>query len=429
MTRVFVRRSGTETGGADVVFEAGKNLDDGGKSFVKHFGSATTLEQDLLLLAASIFAADRSTPRGEREDLTRAIELSVPVINIGKLQPFSGKIEEILRTLSNDSWRISLRQEDGKQESGFQIPDSGGRTLLFSGGLDSLAAAFEFSKTGKELQLVSHVTRNQPTSKAQSELVALLRKSRRSLVHRQFFVSSMDGQPSPGLDHDAENSQRTRSFLFLVLGGLAARRVGHRRILMLAENGQMAIHLPLTQGRIGAFSTHTAHPDVLSKVQGLLRGILLDNISIDNPYVFRTKAEVVKVLWTGLRQSIPSATSCWKNTRLPQGATHCGICVPCLVRRIAIESHGKDSTAYARNPFSEDFASLSPEDDARRNLADLAEFMFRFESSEDQEILDEWPELYSPNIDKRKVIGMYRRAAKETRTVFRRYPSLASLLR
>ena len=55
-----------------------------------------------------------------------------------------------------------------------------------------------------------------------------------------------------------ENSQRTRSFLFLVLGALAARRAGHIEIVYLAENGQMAIHLPLTQGRIGAFSTHTA---------------------------------------------------------------------------------------------------------------------------------------------------------------------------
>lgn len=94
MTRIFVRKSGTETGGADVVFEAGKNLDNGEEDFVKHFGSVTALEQDLLLLAASIFAADRSTPRGEREDLTRAIELSVPVINIGKLQPFSRRLKK-----------------------------------------------------------------------------------------------------------------------------------------------------------------------------------------------------------------------------------------------------------------------------------------------------------------------------------------------
>jgi hypothetical protein len=214
-----------------------------------------------------------------------------------------------------------------------------------------------------------------------------------------------------------------------VLGALAARRVGHRKILLLAENGQMAIHLPLTQGRIGAFSTHTAHPDVLAKMQEFFRGVLFDGISIDNPYVFRTKAEVVKVLWTGLRQSIPSATSCWKNTRLPSETTHCGICVPCIIRRIAIECHGKDATAYARDPFVEQFSSLPPDDDARRNLADLAEFMVRFVTSEDQDILDEWPELYSPNIDKKKVMGMYKRAAKQTRTVLSRYPNLASLLK
>ena len=54
------------------------------------------------------------------------------------------------------------------------------------------------------------------------------------MTHRQFFVSSRSGQD---LTHDEENSQRTRSFLFLVLGSIAARRTGQHTLLYLAENG------------------------------------------------------------------------------------------------------------------------------------------------------------------------------------------------
>lgn len=103
--------------------------------------------------------------------------------------------------------------------------------------------------------------------------------------------------------------------------------------------------------------------------------------------------------------------------------------MPCFIRRISIEIHGKDETAYARDFFNENFVQLPPEDDGRRNLADLAEFMFRFEISGEQELMDEWPELYSSNVDAKAAIGMYKRAARETRTVLSRYPALAPLLR
>ncbi len=429
MTRIFVRREGAETGGCPIVFEAGKNLLTGEGQFKKAFGTITSLEGDLLFLASAIFAADRCTERGERENVTRRIELLVPIVNIGRLQPFAQKIEQVLRALSNDSWRLVLRQQDGKQEKPLSISASPGKTLLFSGGLDSLAAAIEFGRPGNDpLQLVSHITRNQQTINAQRDLAALLAQQGAGYSHRQFVVTSRAVSPTPALEHDVESSQRTRSFLFLVLAALCARRVGHRDILMIAENGQMAIHLPLTHGRIGAFSTHTAHPDVIAKIQGVLQGTLCTPLRIINPYVGRTKAEVIKVIWDLLPQSIPLSISCWRSSRLPAQATHCGCCIPCIIRRIAVEFHGADPTAYARDPWTENFGQLPPDDDARRNLADWAEFAVRVEQLAEAELMVEWPELYSSNIDARSAISMYKRAAAETRTVWGRYPQLSSLL-
>jgi hypothetical protein len=190
----------------------------------------------------------------------------------------------------------------------------------------------------------------------------------------------------------------------------------------------MAIHLPLTQGRIGAFSTHTAHPDVLVAMRNFLAAALGVQITIENPYVYRTKREIVEVIAQTLPGAIPEAHSCWKNARLPAGTTHCGECVPCYVRRVAIEPVTTDRTRYARDVWTENIQALPPEDDGRRNLMDLLEFVRRFRVDSAEDLMSEFPELYSPNIDADAVIAMYRRFAVEATEVFRRYPEVVPFL-
>ncbi|MGI9074283.1 MAG: 7-cyano-7-deazaguanine synthase [Bryobacteraceae bacterium] len=426
--RIFVRRGSKESSG-DVVFEAEKNLLTGEKAFKKQFGELTSLEGDLLLLASAIFAADRATPRGDGEEYSRVFELSVQIVNMARLQPLIRQVERVLRKLSNDAWRVELRQYDGKQEKLLGVTAKKGKTLLFSGGLDSLAAAIEFGAAPDSgLRLISHITHNPQTTGAQKSLVQLLSAKDIVLPHLQFLVSSRPVIPTAGLQHDIENSQRTRSFLFLVLAALTARRAGHREVLFMAENGQMAIHLPLTEGRIGARSTHTAHPDVLSEMQQFLQATLDLPICIVNPYVDKTKAEVIKPIWDRLPEAISVSTSCWKNSRLQGAATHCGTCIPCYIRRIAIETYGTDTTIYARDPWRENFSGMSPQDEARRNLADYSQFMVQISRSSEADLMAEWPELYSRNLNAQSAIEMYKRAATETRKVWGRYPALAALL-
>ncbi len=307
MTRISVRRGNQDVDG-DVVFQAGKNLLSGEARFKQTFGSITSLESDLLLLAASIFAADRAIYRGDGEEYSRSFELRVPAVNIGKLQPLRRQAERILRKLSNDAWRLTFLQIPGKQEAGLSVTPSTGETLLFSGGLDSLAAAVEFGdpKRGGGLHLVSHITHNSKTTGAQNALIRRLDSKGISPPHTQFLVSSRAVAPAPSLEHDIESSQRTRSFLFLTLAALVARRLGHRELLLIAENGQMAVHLPLTEGRIGARSTHTAHPDVLKEMEQFLQAAIDVPIRIKNPYVGRTKQRSLKYFGTASRRQFQS---------------------------------------------------------------------------------------------------------------------------
>ncbi len=320
MISYFIRRGGNEDGNCNYILEAGNNLFTGEEYFKKVFGQLTSLETDLLLMGASIFAADRATARGECEDVTRQIELHIPVVNTVRLLPLTQQIEKILRFLSNDAWRITFRQEPGKPETKTGAIGADGRTLLFSGGLDSFAAAIEFGGKDNKLQLVSHITRNRNTAEAQEKLAAVLCNGGLNLPHYQFFVSSRDKGPTP-LQHAQENTQRTRSFLFLILGALAARRARHSEIVYLAENGPMAIHLPLTQGRIGAFSTHTAHPDFLVDMENFLSKALNMPLKISNPYVHLTKAEVVKKIVNSFPDTIQVARSCWRDARQQLRAT------------------------------------------------------------------------------------------------------------
>ena len=424
MSQYFIYRDTDDSSQPGIHLRADQHVITGATEFQNRFGTATSLELDLLLIAASVVGVDRGTPRGEREDFARRLELSIPVVNAGRLQPLAGSIEDALRFLSNDYWHIELRQHDGATEAFAEGQTQEGQVLLFSGGLDSLAAAIEFGNPGP-LALVSHITRGRQTRNVQERLAGMLSDSGISLPHYQLFVSSRD---VPGFDHDIEGSQRTRSFMFLILAALVARRLGRHDLLMIAENGQMAIHLPLSTARIGAFSTHTAHPDVLDSMQTILSTALAGTYRISNPYVSLTKAEVVERIWTGMHDAVAVTSSCWRSARLPEGVTHCGECVPCMIRRVAIETHGDDPTPYGRDAFAETFSTMDADDEARRNLADLCEFSRKFETMSDADLIDEWPELYSPNIDQASTITMYRRAAQQTRAVLSKYPGLAAAL-
>jgi 7-cyano-7-deazaguanine synthase in queuosine biosynthesis len=416
----LVERDGSAAALSDSVGDLHYDLVTGEADLANQLGPLTSLEADLLILAAAVYAADRASRRGERENVCRSIEIEIPVVNVLRLLPAIRLIEEILYRLANDRWILTLTQLAGQPESVPKRAKSGkGTVLLFSGGLDSLAAAIEFHRVREPLTLISHRTRNNVVKHAQDTLAALLAEHGYGSPHIPVFVSSR----GPG--HDEEESQRTRSFLFLILGFIAARRLRRRRVVMLAENGQMAIHLPLTPGRVGAFSTHTAHPSVVSGMQELLGSVASVELQIVNPYLSLTKGEVVRKVTQALPSALGIANSCWRNARLTKG-THCGECVPCILRWIAISQSCADPTEYAREAWTEVFANLDPADRGRRNLSDLAEFAVFFGTRSDDDIMSEWPELYE--IDGQAAIAMYRRFASELKRSFSRYPHLQPLV-
>jgi 7-cyano-7-deazaguanine synthase in queuosine biosynthesis len=293
-----------------------------------------------------------------------------------------------------------------------------------------MCAAAEMTRNGDKVVLVSHITQgNQEADAAQENVLQVLNKHFKcDLEHLQVKVYTRN-KGDNHFPEDRETTQRTRSMLFLVLSSIVARRRGFRRVLFLAENGQFAIHLPLNSARVGPFSTHTADPEFLATFRDIIR-LIMENthFNIENPFLYKTKAEVVSLLKEPLRQKAKSSISCWMFSRKKK---HCGECVPCISRRIALECNAIKFNEYAVDIFNKDLSKLPADHTGKRNLIDYIEFVSKFNDTgklAEQNLPFEYPELFNPHIDQEKAIQMYKRLAKESFNIFRKYPKVMSII-
>ncbi|MFX1446425.1 MAG: 7-cyano-7-deazaguanine synthase [Promethearchaeota archaeon] len=406
------------------------NLITGETAFIAEYGEITSLERDVLNLASMIYAVDVAHLRGERELYTRSFQLSIPVVNIHAFQSARDELEHSLYLLTNDNWELQFVPVQGEVESYKKWDSKAGTIILFSGGLDSLAQAVIIAEKGENALLVSHDSGNPVVLKAQKELYKYLRSIKSSDIKKvSFRVRGQKGK-NRNYPNIHESSQRSRSFLFLSLASLVARRSGFFHVILMAENGQLSIHLPITAARIGAFSTRTAHPEVLGVLQNIFSNLLHVDLTFENPFLYKTKAEVVRDLCKNHQNIINESTSCWKASRIKGAASHCGICIPCILRRIALEYWGiKFESEWARNLFNENVINLTPNDEGKRNMTEYSEFssFFLTERKETEYVIN-YPELVNKFFDLHDAINLYKRAAKETEKVFRKYKHLRSLI-
>ena len=199
-----------------------------------------------------------------------------------------------------------------------------------------MCAAAKFVSEKKNLALVSHNSHgNHVVDTCQRNVHSALENHfSQTIKHIRIKVYGRNQGsykfPEPG---NRENTQRTRSFLFLTLAALVTRRSGFNKVLYMAENGQFAIHIPLNQARVGPFSTHTADPQFVSDAQEIFRTLLSNpDFEIQNPFLYETKAEIIKLLPIALQNELYQSVTCWMIHYVP-GNKHCGFCIPCISRK------------------------------------------------------------------------------------------------
>ncbi len=431
-TNTYRIKVGEDGKGFDFHLVPGKNLYTGFKPFEKEFSTPNSLEEDVLNLAAGVYGADLIIKRQEREQNIRSIELTIDVVNLHAFERVKKNIENALFIVSRDNWTLKFIQKAGAAVSTFDWTDKAGSVLLFSGGLDSLSAAIKFLSENKDVVLLSHNSKgNAVVDESQRNVHQSLEDFfERSVRHIHITVY---GRKSEGLTftEDRENSQRTRSFLFLTLATLVTRRCGFNKVLFMAENGQFAIHLPLNQSRVGPFSTHTADPHFVEEVKGAFRQLLSNpKFEIENPFLYMTKAEVVEIIPKSFRGNLKYSASCWMISRTPEHK-HCGYCVPCISRRIALEYHGINIREYDYDVFGADLNALLSDDDRKRNITDYLEFISKFKkvtAANKDQILMEFPELYNPHINVDSALELYGRVSQQSYKVLDGYPTIKKIL-
>jgi 7-cyano-7-deazaguanine synthase in queuosine biosynthesis len=405
----------------------GANIETNFRDVVNSIGRAlTSTEDDWLDLLAAIYAADLVCPRGLNEDYTRQIHLSLRMRNAQAIRPSLPAVEEAFERLCQD--RLTIRVEDWQDQppnrfpSRQQPPAAIDAVALLSGGLDSATTAARLARDGATPCFVSSETAGHVIASQRRVIGDLAAHFPVTIQHAGFSVK-LRTRPTNPLRPTREASQRARTMLFVGVASLiaAARRV---ETVTVGENGIMAINAPLTGGRFGPFSTHTAHPHVLALLGRLASNVLGVTVGVTNPSLLETKTEVVRGLDNmGLGALVARTHSCW----IARQDEHCGVCVPCLVRRFAVTTVGVPDVTYQRDVFIQRW---DPSDPHNRDLADYMSFVRTIRSSNDVELVVNFAELAIPGgaAHRTRAIEMYRRWASDVEAVVRAQPAIAGLV-
>ena len=324
---------------------------------------------DFLSLALAIVAADLAGHRKKSPDgWTREFEIDVAVSDPAFWNSQRDLIHRLLGFLTTDVWAVNFI------EGGFcpKLPDKPclpgeDCVSLLSGGLDSFIGNVDLVAGGKRPFAVSQtVLGDAENQRAFAKLLG------GGLRHLQMNHNAEVPQP------ETPSTQRARSLIFLAYGVLAASSVkryhdGGTVPLYVCENGFISANPPLTDMRVGSLSTRTTHPAFFRLLHRLFDAAGL-RVRLENPYQLKTKGEMLKDC---ADQKIVHAYACATTScgrYLIHGHTHCGRCVPCLVRRAAFRSASMtDTTKYVFKDLGRDDDDHAGFDDVRSVAMALAE--------------------------------------------------------
>jgi hypothetical protein len=294
---------------------------------------------DFLSLALSVLIADAAVRRASSPDgWTRDLHLRVAVSDPELWSEQSEAIQEALRFLTTDIWRVEFMSGATYPQLDKEAAIKVDAVALVSGGLDSLIGAIDLQQSGTRSLAVSQLVRGGASE--QRRFASLFSSGSLQFNHNLTIQR-----------RSRETSQRSRSLLFLAYAVLAITTIeryrdGDSGNVHMSENGFLALNPPLTQARVGSLSTRTAHPEFLGRIRGVMEWVGL-RIGITNTYLGMTKGEMMRACLDqdALRREAGNSTSCGRFQRF--NYRQCGRCIPCQIRRAAFLAAGlEDKSDY-----------------------------------------------------------------------------------
>jgi hypothetical protein len=306
---------------------------------------------DLLEIASYVFTADCATERGaewtnddSKEAWGRDFAFVIPVRDpaFWRKPRITSLVKEGLGFLSNDKYSFTFvpLKQDRTEQHYFEFAErkdwkfhAPKRVVMFSGGLDSLAGAVETASTGEHVVLVSHRSVSTLSSHQKKLFEELEKQFPNQFVHVPVWINKDER-------FGRESTQRTRSFLFAALGAVVAELLGAGGVRFY-ENGVVSLNLPVAEEVLRARASRTTHPLSLHFLESLCSAVTGRGLIVDNPYLFKTKTDVVEVLAShNVQHLIGHTCSCAHLMFKSKTKKHCGTCSQCIDRRFAIMAAG-----------------------------------------------------------------------------------------
>lgn len=314
---------------------------------------------DFTIIAMAVVAADKAVLRRSSADgWTRKIELCIYLHDAAKWRKEKRKLEDMLRFLSGDFWKLNINDlpESLVPQKKFDLRKQDCICLL-SGGMDSLVGAIDLHEEGRNPLFVSQIVRGD----ADHQREYAMRFGTDNLCQWSNNVKKKG---------ESEISTRARSIIFFAFALLASCGIDcngqGRKELFVPENGFISLNLPLDPLRVGSLSTKTTHPIYIEALQEIWNDVGID-VDFVLPYKYKTKGEVLMECKNQelMKKLIFGSTSCGKYQRKLQ---HCGVCVPCLVRRAAFLKNNISDDTEGRY-FNENLRYSNSKDVAAAALA------------------------------------------------------------
>lgn len=324
---------------------------------------------DVFLIGCFVYGIDILLPRKSFSvnGWSREIEVEFPVESLDLFNGGKNELEQLLSFLTGDYWQISFIQRDvtplfvnTKKVYSNDYRKSHKRISLFSGGLDSLIGVIDqLAKSKDRMVLVSHYDATFKGAKSDQDKIDKILYKKYSHYHLLQTRVDLEGYDINGNKINTETTLRSRSFLFLCQAVFVASSIEDGKEILIPENGTISLNHPLTPSRRSSCSTRTAHPYYLIKVIDFISKLGLNHL-IKNEYEMKTKGEMLEECIDNdiLRATYKKSCSCAKRgTRkdirdVMTGTNHCGICMPCIYRRVALHRIGIDDEVVGTNLFN-----------------------------------------------------------------------------
>lgn len=363
------------------------------------------LDLDLLEIATYVYCADQACSRGGEKEFDygerwyRNFRIEIPVRepDFWSSTEVMDDLCRALNDLSGDNFSFAfhkLKKETAVAEY-FEFGEENTvgieEVMLFSGGLDSFGGAVQEALVrGRKVALVSHRSVSKIGAR-QKQLVQDIRQRmsdpKKAPLHIPVLVNK-------DKELGREYTQRTRSFLYASLAAVVARLFRIPKVRFY-ENGVTSLNLPIAPQVVSTRATRTTHPMVLAGFRRLLSRINEGAFGIENPFFWKTKAEILlEIKAAGYAKLCAYTSSCahtWEQTKLH---SHCGRCSQCVERRLVALAAGLSAEEDPTEMYAHQVLTDPVEGETRILAESYLEVVNRVQKSDTAEkFCVEFPEL------------------------------------